>query len=294
MKKLIFLLVILVSLNVSAQDQVVLNSSDVIEGKILNDEFGAVSMIVQNKGVRDTIQILKTQIDKIIYGPEAMLDRPVTIGFAPSITMLGVRGQLRNILVTNSFDGNYSSWLFGPTTSQFPKVTSFLSLAVDGNWRITNQVGLGLKFGLFNHIQAKGYNYDKGGQVEFNYFDVGMIPYVRWYNSLNKIHFDLGPSFNIVTLKGEGSVPEVYQEGPEPSARLFVGLNVNAGVAIYEKSHSYLHLNFGYQKLFGKTNLNPIYYKDSFEITTMVIPMEEIRMSQFSIGLTYGRKFREF
>ena len=33
MKKLIFLLVILVSLNVSAQDQVVLNSSDVIEGK---------------------------------------------------------------------------------------------------------------------------------------------------------------------------------------------------------------------------------------------------------------------
>lgn len=294
MKKLIFLLLVFVSVNLFAQDQVILNSKDVIKGEILNDEFGAVSMVVLTDGVYDTIQILKTQIEKIVYEPDAVFDRPVTLGFAPAITFMGVRRQLNDVLVRNAFDGDYSSWLFGPATSQFPKVTSFLSLAIDGNWRVARQYGFGLKFGVFNHILAKGYNYDKGGHVQFNYLDVGLIPYVRWYNSTNQIHFDLGPSFNLVSLKGEGTVPDVYQEGPESTSKLFLGINIIAGVAIYEKSHSYLHLNFGYQKLFGTTKLNPMYYKDSFEITTMVIPMEEITMSQFSIGLTYGRKFRDF
>jgi hypothetical protein len=294
MKKLIFLLIIFMSANLIAQDQVILNSTDIIEGEILNDEFGAVKMVVTTDGVKDTIQILKTQIKKIVYSPDAVFDRPVTIAFAPALTFLGVRSQLNDVLVKNDFDGNYSSWLFGPTTSQFPKVTSFLSLALDGNWRVAQRYGFGLKFGVFNHILAKGYNYDKGGQVELNYLDVGLIPYVRWYNSNYKIHFDLGPSFNLISLKGEGTVPDVYQQGPEASNNLHLGLNVNAGVAIYEKSHSYLHLNFGYQKLFGMARLNPIYYKDSFEMTQMVIPMEEVRMSQFSIGLTYGRKFKEF
>ncbi len=202
MKKLIFLLVIFMSANLLAQDQVILNSRDVIEGEILNDEFGAVKMVVTKDGINDTIQILKTQIKDIVYSPDAVLNRPVTIGFAPALTFLGVRSQLNEVLVSNNFDGNYSSWLFGPTTSQFPKVTSFLSLALDGNWRVDYRYGFGLKFGVFNHILAKGYNYDKGGQVEFNYLDVGLIPYVRWYTSNNQIHFDLGPSFNLVSLKG--------------------------------------------------------------------------------------------
>lgn len=294
MKKLIFLLVLFLSFDIFAQDHVVLNSDEIIYGKILNDEFGAVRLVVDNEGFSDTIQILKTQISKIVYCPGAVFHRPVSIAFSPSITFFGVRRQLNDLLVTNNFDGMYDSWLFGPTTSQFPKVTSFLSLAVDGNYRVGNRLGFGLKFGLFNHILAKGYNSEKGGHVAFKYSDVGLTPYVRLFNLNNKVHLDVGPSFNLVSLKGEGTVPEVFQEGPASENRLFLGMNLGAGVAIYEKSHSYLHFNLTYQQIFGKATVNPVYYKDYLEMTSMVIPSQDIRMSQFAIGLSYGRKFRAF
>jgi hypothetical protein len=294
MKKLIFLLVIFSTTLAFGQDKVILNSKDEINGKILNDEFGAVKMVVNENGLKDTVQILKTQVKKIVYGPETVFNRPVSVGFSPNLTFWGVRSQLNDILVSNNFDGTYTSWLFGQTTSQFPKVTSFLSLVVEGNYRLTKQNSLGLKFGIFNHLQAKGYNYDKGGHVEFKYFDVGLIPYFRWFNATDKFHIDIGPSLNLVSLKGEGLVPEVYQEGPSSEKRLIPGLALGAGFSIYEKSHSFLHLKVNYQFFIAKATLDPIYYVDFNEITTMVIPSEEVRLNQFSIGIIYGRKFNDW
>lgn len=295
MKKVFVLLLTLVTFQLAySQDKVILNSEDIIQGKILNDEFGSVSMVVTTDGIKDTIQILKTQVQKIVYGPDAIFTRPISVGFSPSITFLGVRKQLNDVLVSNSYDGNYTSWLFGQSSSQFPKVTSFLSLVLEGNYRLNKRNALGLKGGIFNHIQAKGYNYDKGGHVEINYMDMGIIPFFRWYALSDKIHFDLGPSFNMIALKGEGLVADVFQEGPNSMKRLAIGVTAGAGVSIFERSHSYLHLNINYQFFTTKATLDPIYYVDSNEVSSVVIPSQEIKLNQFSIGIIYGRKFKDW
>jgi hypothetical protein len=276
-KKLLFLVFGLLTLAMHAQDVVLLNNNKILEGEIIRDGFGAITIQVDKDGKLETFQLLKDQIRSINYDH---FQRRLSIGLFAGRTLTGARQSLADVFYENGFRRTGDVYLYNRR----------MLLALDAAFLLTPENDLGLMFMTQDHFRGNAYS-DKGG-MEFYFNNFSILPFYRRYFWSHRLSLRCGPSVNTIKFWAEDDYYYYSTGFGGDVTQTIPGLYFDGTIAILELKATSLKFFTSYHQLLGKVKVEEVVGTDYNGNTVQYLRAGTFKANQLSIGLSFAFKFK--
>ncbi len=267
----------LLAIAVHAQDVITLNNKKVLEGEIIRDGFGAITLQVEKNGVLQTFQLLKDQIRSIDYDH---FQRRLSVGLTAGKSFYGARQSLADLFYENGFRRSYGVNFYNRR----------MLLGVDIAYLLTPENDLGLMIMTQDHFRGSAYGDNGGLQFYFNNFSI--LPFYRRYFWKHRLSLRAGPSFNTIKFWAEDDYYYYSSSRGGDVTQSIPGLFFDGSIALWELKSSSLRFFISYHHILGEIKVAELSGTDYNGNSVLYLEEGSFKANQASFGISFTVKLK--